>query len=110
VRGALDLILALVLLAVALGTAVVRPPWLPEAIAALTGAVVLVAVGAIGVGDARHALSDLGPTVGFRAALLVLAEGCRREGLFEAIGALMARHARGRRDGCWRWRSSWPRP
>jgi arsenical pump membrane protein len=96
VRGALDLILALVLLAVALGTAVVRPPWLPEAIAAVTGAVVLVAVGAISLTDARHALSDLGPTVGFLAALLVLADGCRREGLFEAIGALMARHARGR--------------
>ena len=45
---------------------------------------------ALGVGDARAAIGELGPTVGFLAALLVLAEGCRREGLFEAIGGAMA--------------------
>jgi arsenical pump membrane protein len=32
--------------------------------------------------------------VGFLGALLVLAEGCRREGLFDAIGALMGAGAR----------------
>jgi arsenical pump membrane protein len=40
-------------------------------------------------------VDDLGSTVCFLAALLVLAEGCRREGLFDAIGALLAVHARG---------------
>ena len=59
------------------------------------GPSLLVAVGALSVSDARHALSDLGPTVGFLAALLVLAEGCRREGLFDAMGGLMAAGARG---------------
>ena len=39
--------------------------------------------------------SDLGPTVAFLAALLVLADGCRRAGLFEALGAAMAVGARG---------------
>jgi arsenical pump membrane protein len=90
------LILALLALGATLATAVARPPWLPEAVAATVGAVALVAVGAVGLTRARHALADLGPTVGFLAALLVLAEGCRREGLFDALGALMAGRARGR--------------
>jgi arsenical pump membrane protein len=85
-----------VALAVSLWVAVVRPPWLPEAIAAAAGAALLVAVGASSVSAARHALIDLAPTIGFLAALLLVAEGCRREGLFEAIGAFMARRARGR--------------
>ena len=42
------------------------------------------------------AVSNLGPTVGFLAALLVLADGCRRAGLFEALGAGMALGSRGR--------------
>ena len=66
-----------------------------EALAAAGGAALLVAVGALSVSDARDAIGDLGPTVGFLAALLVLAEGCRREGLFEAMGGLMAAGARG---------------
>jgi arsenical pump membrane protein len=45
---------------------------------------------------ARSALSDLGPTVGFLAALLVLADGCRRAGMFDALGAGMALGSRGR--------------
>lgn len=93
--GTPALLLALLALAAALATAVARPLWLPEAIAAAVGAVVLVAVGAISVSGARHAISDLAPTVGFLASLLVLSEGCRREGLFDAIGVLMAARSRG---------------
>ena len=89
------LILALVALAAALATAVARPPWAPEALVAAAGAAVLVAAGAIGWSDAGDALGDLAPTVGFLAALLVLADGCRRDGLFDAIGALLAVRARG---------------
>jgi arsenical pump membrane protein len=59
------------------------------------GAVVLVAVNAISFSQALHALGTLGPTVGFLAALLLIAEGCRREGLFEALGQLIARSCRG---------------
>lgn len=92
---ALGLALALVALALTLGAAVLRPHRLPEAVVAAAGAAVLVAVGAIGWRGARHAVGALGPTVGFLAALLVLAEGCRREGLFEALGQAMARRAQG---------------
>jgi arsenical pump membrane protein len=91
----LALILALGALGVALATAVARPRLLPEAIAATAGALLLVVVGASSVSAARGAIFDLGSTVCFLAALLVLAEGCRRAGLFEAIGSLLAVRARG---------------
>ena len=93
---AVSLILALVFLAASLAAAAIRPRLLPEWLAAAAGAGVLVALGAVDWSRARDAISDLGPTVGFLAALLVLAEGCRRDGLFEALGALMARRARDR--------------
>jgi arsenical pump membrane protein len=95
VPEALALVLALLVLAGTLAAAVVHSRWPVEALAAAGGAALLVAVGALSVSDARDALGDLGPTVGFLAALLVLAEGCRREGLFEAMGGLMAAGARG---------------
>ena len=91
----LALALALVLLAATLGVAVARPPYLSEAVAASVGAAVLVIVGAVGLSGAGDALRDLGPTVGFLAAMLLIADGCRREGLFDAMGAMMARGARG---------------
>jgi arsenical pump membrane protein len=89
------LALALVLLAATLGVAVVRPPYVSEAVAACVAAVLLVIVGAVGLSQAGDALRDLGPTVGFLAAMLLIADGCRRDGLFDAMGALMARGARG---------------
>jgi arsenical pump membrane protein len=91
----LALVLALLALAGTLAAAVVHSRWPIEAGVAVGCAALLVAVGALSVSDARHAIGDLGPTVGFLAALLVLAEGCRREGLFEAMGGLMAASARG---------------
>jgi arsenical pump membrane protein len=95
VTGGLALALALVLLAATLGVAVARPPYLSEALAAAVGAVVLVIVGAVGPSKAGDALRELGPTVAFLAAMLLIADGCRREGLFDAMGAMMARGTRG---------------
>jgi arsenical pump membrane protein len=90
------LALALVVLAVTLTAAVARPRRLPESVVASAGAVVLLVVGASGLSGAGDALRDLGPTVGFLAAMLLIADGCRREGLFEAIGSVMARGSAGR--------------
>jgi arsenical pump membrane protein len=95
VPEALALVLALLALTGTLAAAVVRSRWPVEAIAAAVAAAALVAVGAVSWSAARDAIGDLGPTVGFLAALLVLAEGCRREGLFDAMGGLMAAGARG---------------
>jgi arsenical pump membrane protein len=89
------LALALALLLGTLATAVARPPYLSEAVAATAGAVVLVTVGALGLRAAGDVLRDLGPTVGFLAALLLIADGCRRDGLFDALGIVMARGSRG---------------
>jgi arsenical pump membrane protein len=87
----LALALALVGLAATLGVAVVRPPWLSEAVVAAVAAAILIATGAVSLDRARQEVDDLAPTIGFLAALLLIADGCRRAGLFEALGALMAR-------------------
>jgi arsenical pump membrane protein len=92
----LTLALSLAGLAATLAVAVARPRWLPEAVVAVAAAAGLVAVGAVTVDRARQAAGQLAPTIGFLAALLLLADGCRRDGLFEALGALMARGARER--------------
>jgi arsenical pump membrane protein len=95
VTESLALAVALLVLAATLTVAVARPPYVSEAIAAGVGAVLLVVVGAIGLSGAADALQALGPTVGFLAAMLVIADGCRREGLFDAMGAVMARGSQG---------------
>jgi len=43
----------------------------------------------------RRRVARTGADVGFLAALLLIAEGARREGLFDAVGALIARGSRG---------------
>jgi arsenical pump membrane protein len=82
--------IALVALALSLAAAVARWRRAPDWAVAAAAAVVVVIVGALSFHGARTALGRLGPTVGFLAALLVLADGCRRAGLFDALGALMA--------------------
>jgi arsenical pump membrane protein len=81
---------ALVALAVSLTAAVARWRRAPDWAVATAAAVVVVLAGALSLHGARTALGRLGPTVGFLAALLVLADGCRRAGVFDALGALMA--------------------
>ena len=87
---------ALVVLAASLLAAIARWRWAPDWAVAAAGAVLLVALGVLSTSSARSAVSDLGPTVGFLAALLVLADGCRRAGMFDALGAMMALGSRGR--------------
>jgi arsenical pump membrane protein len=89
------LVLALLVLGATLAVAMFRPRRIPEAAAGGAGALVLLALGAIGAARAGDAIRALAPTVGFLAALLALAEGCRRDGLFDAVGALMARRSGG---------------
>jgi arsenical pump membrane protein len=88
--------ISLVALAASLTAAVARWRRAPDWAVAAGAAVLVVLVGALSFHGARTALGRLGPTVGFLAALLVLADGCRRAGLFHALGALMAVGSRGR--------------
>lgn len=80
----------------ALASAVARPRWLPESVAAAGGALVLIAGGAIDGARAWHAVREVAPALVVLAALLLVAEGGRRDGLFDAIGHAIAQGTAGR--------------
>jgi arsenical pump membrane protein len=70
---------------------VIRPREWPEAVVAVPAAVILIAAGAVGGSSAITEARQLGPVIGFLAAILVLAHLCDDDGLFQACGAWMAR-------------------
>jgi arsenical pump membrane protein len=88
--------LSVIALLAVLAWAVTRPRGWPEAVAAVPAAALLIATGAIGGRDAVTEAQQLGPVVGFLAAVLVIAHLCDDEGLFRACGAWMARRSGGR--------------
>jgi arsenical pump membrane protein len=89
---------AVVLLAAVLVFATLRPRRLPEAVAAVPAAALVVAVGVVSGRQALDELGALGPTVGFLAAVLVLAHAADRAGVFRWAGAVAARVSRGSLD------------
>jgi hypothetical protein len=90
--------LALLLLVATLGSAVVRPRGLPEAVVAVPAAALLLVLGALPLAQAKTEAKSLAPTIGFLAAVLVLADLCERYGLFDAAGRWIAAGSRGRPD------------
>jgi arsenical pump membrane protein len=88
--------LAVGLLAVVLVVAVTRPRGLPEAAVAVPAAAVVLAVGLLTPAAAWDEVRELGPTVGFLAAVLVLAHLADAEGVFRWAGGVLARRSHGR--------------
>jgi arsenical pump membrane protein len=84
---------SLALLALTLATAIARPRL--EAVVAVPAALAVILIGALSWSDAADELRAIAPTLGFLAAMLVVAMLCDREGLFAAAGAWMAGRSRG---------------
>src|SRR5882757_1831830 len=93
--AAQETVAVLALIAV-IAAAVVGSRRVPEVAVAAPLAIVLVLSRIVQPHDAADEVGRLGPTVGFLAAVLVLAHLCDEEGVFAAAGALMGRRCRGR--------------
>nr|WP_296063525.1 SLC13 family permease [uncultured Actinoplanes sp.] len=87
----MPLVVASVLLAGVLAFAVGRPRGLPEAVVAVPAALLVLAFGLVPWRDALAEVRELGPTVGFLAAVLVLAQLAGSHGVFRYAGQAVAR-------------------
>jgi arsenical pump membrane protein len=88
--------IAILALIAVVAAAIVGSRRVPEAAVAVPLAGVLVALGVLSPHAAADEIGRLGPTVGFLAAVLVLAHLCDEEGVFTAAGTFMADRCRGR--------------
>lgn len=89
VSGVAAEMLAVALLAGVLLFAMLQPRGLPEATVAVPAAAMVVALGIVSPTDALRQIQSLGPTVGFLAAILVLAYLADEAGMFTWLGSLL---------------------
>ncbi|NED61902.1 arsenic transporter, partial [Streptomyces sp. SID10244] len=67
---------------------------LSPAVVAVPAAAIVLALGLARWPDARDELDFMAPTIGFLAAMLVVADVCARSGVFAWVGTLMSRWSR----------------
>jgi len=95
VHGAPAETIAVGLLIATLVVAVVRPRGVSEALVAVPAAALIVALGIVPAHAAGDRLREIGPTVGFLAAILVFGHLCAEAGVFDYLGAVAARSSDG---------------
>ena len=78
-----------------LAFAVVRPRRLPEAVAAVPAALLVLAIGLVTPRQAWATIGELAPTLGFLAAILVISHLADADGVFRWIGDVMAHRSGG---------------
>ena len=81
------------LVIVVIGTIAVRR--VPAAVIAVPAALIVVALGLTDPRDALDEIRFMGPTIVFLAAMLVVADVCARAGVFDWVGAMLARWSDG---------------
>jgi arsenical pump membrane protein len=91
--------ISLIVLIAVLAFVMVRPGGLPEAVAAVPAAALVVLLGLVPIGAAWNEVGALAPTVGFLAAVLILAHLADGEGVFSYAGVIAARWSRGSPQG-----------
>lgn len=94
-HGTIAEAVAITLLVAGLGAAVARPRGVTEAAVAVPAAALVVALGIVPLSDAWRTLREIGPTVGFLAAILVFGHLCAEAGVFAYLGARAARASHG---------------
>lgn len=95
-HGAAAEAVAVALLVVALGFAVVRPRGLSEAVVAVPAGALVVLLGAEPLDGVGDTLDRFGPTVGFLAGILLFGHLCADAGVFDYLGGRAARASGGR--------------